>query len=73
MPVSDVADFALKLMRDTHISFIRPAVGTHVQQKADNKQPRGRFKRWDTQHNGLQNGYPYKPSQTKIISMCIWG
>jgi len=35
---TNVADFALKLMRDTHMmSFISPAVGRHVQQKADDK------------------------------------
>ena len=38
---TNVADFALKLMRHTHmISFISLAVGSHVQQKANDRKPR---------------------------------
>ncbi|KAJ7404064.1 hypothetical protein BTVI_73978 [Pitangus sulphuratus] len=35
---TNVADFALKLMRDTHmISFISPAVGSNIRKKTDDK------------------------------------
>lgn len=38
---TDVTDFPLKLVRNTHmISFISPAVGSHVQQKANDKRKR---------------------------------